>query len=1347
MNTAGEFSAPAFGPARDLASSAFLGISLARKGHLMLIRTWIDSLRRTCSVLPSRRRRPRRSFAPIGSIDALEARTLLSAITVTSNLDTINASDGVTTLREAIIASNTTPGADSIDFNIPGAGPATIVLTGGALPNITDQVEINGLETDGSGQTITIDAALVGTTTNNHVFKIIGSGTAGSSFHDFTVVNASFTISATGSTGLTFENLSLDGAVVLPRTGDSLVITGGTFHTVRNVSVSNRSKGIKLIDVTDSLFESNVGHNTSFGDQGVSGRNRYIDNDFSQSHIALSINGSLGQNVIEGNNLSSSDVGVDVRGGTGNIVRNNDLSQSSLSSPSLAAMRIWDDTEIVISGNDFAGSRNAIQFNGFHDLVLQPDGWASPPSDPYTAWTTLSLDVELTETTGNGFWFATASNVVVRGFDLSRTGSQSGIGVRVDNGTAIAIDEVNAANRQYGVWFENVTDSTVTDNDFQGAWALERFSSGRNVWARNDFTGTGLGLNLAGTIGHSTVSDNNFNNAFNAVTVSGSSGNRILNNNMSGQISNSSSNSALRVIGVSDVEISDNNFTNSARGIRFENLRNVIVADADGGPAGFDPTTGTLRVDADLNTTSIEALTIANGSNVTVEGFDLSRAGATRIGTGLLVSGGTNTTVREVTIGNRLNGILANATTGLGVHCSSIIDNTNGLNVFSSVSGVVASDNHFEGNSAAIRTGTGPIVIAENNYWGAVDGPSNLGGSGDGWVGNVDADPFLTALPECLRTNLPPVIAANSSTVSVGEGATAVNSGTWSDPDDDDTVTLTASIGTVVQNVDGTWNWSFDTNDGPDQSQTVTITATDIEGEMAEITFSLTVLNVAPAVSAASSTVTVDEGQTAVNSGTFSDPGLDTVALSASAGTIIDNGNGTWSWSLNAVEGPGDSQTVTVTATDSDGTATSVTFGLVVRNVAPVISSVVSGAADVCDSSADGHVSVSGSFADPGVLDTHTVLVNWGDGSPLEAVNVDQATNTFSGSHFYADGGIYRVSVIVTDDDGDSSSAVATTSVIQGVGLVDGVLYVIGTDGKDVINIRQNERRDRVTVNARLDVGQKGHGGSDGGSDGGIDRIDAVFSAADVELIVVYGCDGDDQIHLGGGESDGGSDGGADSPDDVSVNAIIYGGAGNDHIRDGQGNDYIDGGEGDDRITGRRGDDIIVDLFGDNRIKGGYGNDTITTGNGDDDIDGNQGDDLIIAGGGRNKVDGGHGNDTIITGSGNDDLSGNQGNDVISGGEGDDRIDGGHGRDVLIGGTGADRIDGNHDDDLLIGGSTANEDDDAALDTALAAWASDDLAGTLLSLGTISDDGDKDDLTGGKSTDHLIGGASDKLKQ
>jgi hypothetical protein len=97
-------------------------------------------------------------------------------------------------------------------------------------------------------------------------------------------------------------------------------------------------------------------------------------------------------------------------------------------------------------------------------------------------------------------------------------------------------------------------------------------------------------------------------------------------------------------------------------------------------------------------------------------------------------------------------------------------------------------------------------------------------------------------------SNRPPVVAANNSSLSVNEGTTAVNSVSSSDPDSGDTVTLTASVGTIVKSGSRSWSWSFPSTDGSAQTQTVTVTATDSQGATANTTFSLIVDNVPPTI-------------------------------------------------------------------------------------------------------------------------------------------------------------------------------------------------------------------------------------------------------------------------------------------------------------------------------------------------------------------------------------------------------------------------------------------------------------------------------------------------------------------
>ena len=62
--------------------------------------------------------------------------------------------------------------------------------------------------------------------------------------------------------------------------------------------------------------------------------------------------------------------------------------------------------------------------------------------------------------------------------------------------------------------------------------------------------------------------------------------------------------------------------------------------------------------------------------------------------------------------------------------------------------------------------------------------------------------------------NIAPTLTVNTSIVLVSEGMTATNGGMLSDvAADEDGVTFTASLGTAVNNMDGTWSWSYPTTD------------------------------------------------------------------------------------------------------------------------------------------------------------------------------------------------------------------------------------------------------------------------------------------------------------------------------------------------------------------------------------------------------------------------------------------------------------------------------------------------------------------------------------------------------
>jgi len=126
----------------------------------------------------------------------------------------------------------------------------------------------------------------------------------------------------------------------------------------------------------------------------------------------------------------------------------------------------------------------------------------------------------------------------------------------------------------------------------------------------------------------------------------------------------------------------------------------------------------------------------------------------------------------------------------------------------------------------------------------------------------------------------------------------------------------------------------------------------------------------------------------------------------------------------------------------------------------------------------------------------------------------------------------------------------------------------------------------------------------------------------------------------------------------------------------------------------------------------------------------------------------------VFGGDGNDDVEGGGGNSVLVGGAGDDKLKGGAGRNILIGGTGKDKLEGMDGEDILIGGTTNYDNNVVSLDAILGLWEGGgtftfrrlSLSG-LLNTSTVFDDGDSDDLKGGKGLDWFFANTDDADKK
>ena len=140
------------------------------------------------------------------------------------------------------------------------------------------------------------------------------------------------------------------------------------------------------------------------------------------------------------------------------------------------------------------------------------------------------------------------------------------------------------------------------------------------------------------------------------------------------------------------------------------------------------------------------------------------------------------------------------------------------------------------------------------------------------------------------------------------------------------------------------------------------------------------------------------------------------------------------------------------------------------------------------------------------------------------------------------------------------------------LGVVDGVLTIVGSDGSDRIVVKPTDGDpDELTVRINeRDYGFKLK-----------PKNNPDNPYADVTLIQIHGLGGDDDIIVKPG---------------ITIPAWLYGGLGDDKLKGGDGDDVLIGGDGDDLLVGGEGRDLLI---------GGRGADKIV---------GNAGDDLLIAG-------------------------------------------------------------------------------------------------------------------------------------
>jgi PKD repeat protein len=113
------------------------------------------------------------------------------------------------------------------------------------------------------------------------------------------------------------------------------------------------------------------------------------------------------------------------------------------------------------------------------------------------------------------------------------------------------------------------------------------------------------------------------------------------------------------------------------------------------------------------------------------------------------------------------------------------------------------------------------------------------------------------------------------------------------------------------------------------------------------------------------------------------------------------------------------SGTVKLEVSDGELTDTD-TATVTINNVAPTVGAIT---APLDPVQVDTEISASAEFTDPGVLDTHTAVWDWGDGSDPTVIEITDGSRSVSGSHTYTTPGVYTVELTVTDKDSGSDQS------------------------------------------------------------------------------------------------------------------------------------------------------------------------------------------------------------------------------------------------------------------------------------------------------------------------------------
>ena len=279
------------------------------------------------------------------------------------------------TLRDAILAANDTPGADTIDFNIPGSGVKTIKPTS-ALPSIDDQVTIDGYTQPGASPN-----TLAKGTNAKILIELSGENLSGGDDDGLRVFAPN-----TAVRGLAINRFPSLGIFIAGSSADGVRVEGNFIGTDPSgtLDLGNLGTGVQIfgapgntIGGTTPEARNLISGNGGTGVEVIAG---------GSGNIVAANNKVLG-NLIgtkkDGTTaLGNSNDGVNIRSDADDIARNNLVGGATAASANTIAFNSSDGVEIGGSSASNRVLRNSIFSNVNLGIDLGTDGpTANDPGD------------------------------------------------------------------------------------------------------------------------------------------------------------------------------------------------------------------------------------------------------------------------------------------------------------------------------------------------------------------------------------------------------------------------------------------------------------------------------------------------------------------------------------------------------------------------------------------------------------------------------------------------------------------------------------------------------------------------------------------------------------------------------------------------------------------------------------------------------------------------------------------------------------------------------------------------------------------------------------------------------